>query len=60
MATALPFKLSAPGSLVGLPRKAVRLIETGDSTAAVVLYGQGLGTLAVFEQQADTSTAADA
>jgi hypothetical protein len=58
VAKALPFKLSAPGSLVGLPRKAVRLIETGDSRTAVVLYGQGLGTLAVFEQQADTSASA--
>ncbi|MDX6496656.1 MAG: hypothetical protein QOE17_2642 [Gaiellales bacterium] len=58
VAKALPFKLSAPGSLVGLPRKAVRLIETGDSRTVVVLYGQGLGTLAVFEQVADTSTSA--
>jgi outer membrane lipoprotein-sorting protein len=58
IAKALPFKLSAPSSLVGLPRKAVRLVETGDSRAAVVLYGQGLGTLAVFEQSADTGTTA--
>jgi hypothetical protein len=58
VAKALPFKLSAPSSLVGLPRKAVRLVETGDSRSAVVLYGQGLGTLAVFEQPADTSTSA--
>ena len=53
VARALPFKLSAPSSLVGLPRKAVRLIQMGsDSHTAVVLYGQGLGTLAVFEQPA--------
>jgi hypothetical protein len=58
VAKALPFRLSAPGSLVGLPRKAVRLIETGDTRTAVVLYGQGLGTLAVFEQPADTSSSA--
>jgi outer membrane lipoprotein-sorting protein len=58
VAAALPFRLSAPGSLVGLPRKAVRLIQTGDSKAAVVLYGQGLGTIAVIEQQAATGQAA--
>jgi outer membrane lipoprotein-sorting protein len=58
VAKALPFRLSAPASLVGLPRKAVRLIETGDTRTAVVLYGQGLGTLAVFEQPADTSSSA--
>jgi hypothetical protein len=54
---ALPFRLSAPGSLVGLPRKAVRLIQTGDTKAAVVLYGQGLGTIAVIEQQVSTGGA---
>ncbi len=58
VAKALPFSLSAPGSLVGLPRKAVRLIETGDTRTTVVLYGQGLGTLVVFEQVADTSASA--
>jgi outer membrane lipoprotein-sorting protein len=58
VARALSFKLSAPSSLVGLPQRAVRLIETGDSRTAVVLYGQGLGTLAVFEQPADTSASA--
>ncbi len=58
VAKALPFKLSAPATLVGLPRKAVRLIQTGDSRTAVVLYGQGLGTLAVFEQQVDKSSSA--
>jgi hypothetical protein len=59
VAAALPFRLSAPGSLVGLPRKGVRLIQTGDSKAAVVLYGQGLGTIAVIEQQAATGKAAN-
>ncbi len=59
VAAALPFRLTAPGSLVGLPRKAVRLIQTGHSKAAVVLYGQGLGTIAVIEQQAATGSAAN-
>jgi outer membrane lipoprotein-sorting protein len=57
VAAALPFRLSAPSSLVGLPRKAVRLIQTGDTKAAVVLYGQGLGTIAVIEQQVSTDGA---
>ena len=59
VAAALPFRLTAPGSLVGLPRKAVRLIQTGHSKAAVVLYGQGLGTIAVIEQQVATGNAAN-
>lgn len=59
VAAALPFRLSAPGSLVGLPRQAVRLIQTGDTKAAVVLYGQGLGTIAVIEQQVATGKAAN-
>jgi hypothetical protein len=59
VAAALPFRLSAPGSLVGLPRKAVRLIQTGDSKAAVVLYGQGLGTIAVIEQPVASGKAAN-
>jgi hypothetical protein len=59
VAAALPFRLSAPGSLVGLPRKAVRLIQMGDTKAAVVLYGKGLGTIAVIEQQVATGKAAN-
>jgi hypothetical protein len=59
VAAALPFRLSAPGSLVGLPRQAVRLIQTGDSKAAVMLYGRGLGTIAVIEQQVATGNAAN-
>jgi hypothetical protein len=59
VAAALPFRLSSPSSLVGLPRKAVRLVQMGDSKAAVVLYGQGLGTIAVIEQQAATGKAAN-
>jgi hypothetical protein len=58
VAKALTFRLSAPNTLVGLPRKAVRLVQTGDTRTALVLYGQGLGTLAVFEQVADTSASA--
>jgi hypothetical protein len=56
VAKALTFRLSAPNTLVGLPRKAVRLVQTGDTRTALVLYGQGLGTLAVLEQAAGSST----
>jgi outer membrane lipoprotein-sorting protein len=45
----LPFKLSAPATLVGLPRHDVRLIDSGDHRGALVTYGQGLGGIAVLE-----------
>jgi hypothetical protein len=51
VAEALPFRLSAPSSLVGLPRKSVRLIDWSGTPAAVAVYGQGLGALVVLEQQ---------
>jgi outer membrane lipoprotein-sorting protein len=56
----LPFKLLAPSKLVGLPRRAVTLLDWGGSPAAVVAYGQNLGGVAVIEQTADStkSTAA--
>jgi outer membrane lipoprotein-sorting protein len=46
------FPVVAPDTLVGLPRKDVRLVH-GDS--ALVLYGQGLGGIAVVERKADAS-----
>jgi len=48
----LPFTLSAPDQLAGLPRKQVWL--TGEQThpGAIVTYGQGLGGIAVFQTQA--------
>jgi hypothetical protein len=47
----LSFKLSAPATLAGLPRRGVRLIESGDGpSGAIVGYGQGLGGLLVLEQ----------
>jgi hypothetical protein len=51
VARALPFRLSAPSSLVGLPRKSVRLVDWSGTPAAVAVYGQGLGALVVLEQQ---------
>jgi outer membrane lipoprotein-sorting protein len=47
----LPFTVSAPSELVGLPRQSVRLIR-GSEKGALVLYGQGLGAVAVVEREA--------
>jgi outer membrane lipoprotein-sorting protein len=46
------FPVTAPDTLVGLPRRDVRLVGEGDSRAAVVVYGQGLGAVFVVERQA--------
>lgn len=48
------FPVVAPDSLVGLPRKDVRLIG-GDTV--LVSYGQGLGRIVLVERKADSSTA---
>jgi hypothetical protein len=49
---AAPFTVVAPDTLVGLPRKDVRLIG-GDTVVA--LYGQGLGGIGLVERKADSS-----
>ena len=51
---AASFTVVAPDSLVGLPRRDVRLIG-GDT--ALAFYGQGLGGIALVERKADASTA---
>jgi hypothetical protein len=50
VAKALPFRLSAPASVVGLPRHSVRLVSFAGSKTAMAVYGQGLGALVVLEQ----------
>jgi hypothetical protein len=50
---AVPFKLSAPATLVGLPRHQVRLVDWKGEKAAVVTYGQDLGGVVVIEQPAE-------
>jgi outer membrane lipoprotein-sorting protein len=50
---AAPFTVTAPDSLVGVPRRDVRLVG-GDTVVA--LYGQGLGAVALVERKADTSS----
>lgn len=49
---AAPFRVVAPDTLVGLPRKDVRLI---DGRTVVALYGQGLGGIALVEHTAGGS-----
>jgi hypothetical protein len=57
VARALPFRLSAPTSVVGLPRQSVRVVNWSGSQAAMAVYGRGLGALVVLEQPA-TATGA--
>ena len=49
---AISFPLVAPDTLVGLPRKTVQLLDSGDSKGALVVYGQGLGAIVVVERPA--------
>ncbi|MGI8421120.1 MAG: hypothetical protein ACR2MU_02485, partial [Gaiellaceae bacterium] len=59
VAAKVPFTLAAPDTLVGLPRKLVRLVQGGGADGAVVVYGQGLGAIVVLEQKADATSAKD-
>jgi hypothetical protein len=53
----VPFTLSAPASLAGLPREGVTLLDWAGKPAALVTYGQGLGGIAVIEQSAASGSA---
>jgi outer membrane lipoprotein-sorting protein len=55
---AVPFKLSAPATLVGLPRHEVRLVDWKGKKAAVVTYGRDLGGVVVIEQPAEPAAKA--
>ena len=46
------FPVSAPESLIGLPRQSVRVISAGDHRVALAVYGEGLGAVAVVQQAA--------
>lgn len=46
---AVDFELAAPAELAGLPRKDVREIKLGESSGAIVTYGEGLGALMVVQ-----------
>jgi hypothetical protein len=51
---AVPFTIVAPDTLDGLARQGVELLD-GKSPGALVLYGQGLGTVALEEHAADAA-----
>jgi outer membrane lipoprotein-sorting protein len=51
VAAQLPFALSAPDTLVGLPRHDVHAVDLDGSKGALVTYGAGLGGIAVLEQK---------
>ena len=55
VARRVPFRLSAPKSLAGLPREGVTLMSSGGKPAALVTYGQGLGGIAVIQESASQS-----
>ena len=57
VASHLKFTLAAPSVLAGMSRQSVRLLEMGGKSGALVTYGQGLGGIAVIEQQATASSA---
>jgi outer membrane lipoprotein-sorting protein len=52
VAKKVPFALTAPKTLVGLPRRSVSLIDMSGTPAALVTYGQNLGGIAVIERAA--------
>jgi outer membrane lipoprotein-sorting protein len=56
VAKKVPFALTAPKTLVGLPRRSVSLIDMSGTPAALVTYGQNLGGIAVIEQAAQPQT----
>lgn len=49
------FALASPKTLVGLPRRSVRLLDWGGSPAALVTYGENLGGIVVIEQAGSSS-----
>src|SRR4051794_21537166 len=57
VAKAVPFKLTAPAKLVGLPRQTVRLVDWKGAKAAVVTYGKGLGGIVVVQRPAEAARA---
>jgi hypothetical protein len=52
---AVPFTIVAPDTLAGLQRGEVRLLD-GKNPGALVLYGEGLGTVALVEHAADAGS----
>jgi len=51
------FPLKAPDHAAGLPRTAVRTVGGDGKAGALVVYGHGLGSILVLEQQAEAGAA---
>jgi outer membrane lipoprotein-sorting protein len=49
----LPFQISAPDELAGLPRRSVGLIRVGEREGALLRYGDGLGQILVIQSSAE-------
>lgn len=47
----LDFTLSAPDELAGMPRKRVELVSFEGRSGAMSVYGEGLGTIVVFQSK---------
>jgi outer membrane lipoprotein-sorting protein len=60
VAKRVPFALTAPKTLVGLPRRGVTLLDWGGHPAALIGYGENLGGMVVIEQPADSGGSASA
>jgi outer membrane lipoprotein-sorting protein len=60
VAKKVPFTLTAPKTLVGLPRQSVSLIDMDGTPGALVTYGQNLGGIAVIEQAAQSQASSGA
>lgn len=50
--SAVDFPVTAPDTLVGLPRQDVRLVGDAESQTVVITYGQGLGAIVIAERKA--------
>ena len=48
----LPFELSAPAELAGLPRTQVSLVDAAGSPGALSVYGEGMGAVLVLQHEA--------
>ncbi len=54
---AVPFALDAPATLAGMTRGEVRGVEANGHAAALIVYGEGLGGIAVLERAAEPNGA---
>ena len=58
MQAAVGFPLHAPATVAGLARTSVRSVgDQGADAGALLVYGQGLGSIVVLEQKADPGAA---